>query len=162
MRGGYELESVKIHVGEETYNTFYFSSCDCTIVVKILSYASGPGPSVVTLTNPTSLAMNAVNTFTVPSDKEIILDANTTYFVEVSSVSADDPDALGDGSITIFRTRSDSDDSGAAEEWSIPNYLRWWDGGPNNPWKLTLRFELEIAIRGTILYSDDATLNDLG
>ena len=62
--------------------------------------------------------------------------------------------------VIIDRTDSKSEDSGAATGWSISN-RRYYKVRYDDSWSVnTIRFA-RIAIRGTRLLSDDATLSDL-
>ena len=92
------------------------------IKVRILSTDSDvkPDSEKHTLTNPTSLAANADNTFTAAANAS--LDPGTTYAVVVT-------DAAGTGgpvSINAKWTISNNEDSGSASGWSIANqsYIR--------------------------------------
>ena len=158
---GYELTSVDVQLGDSVP-----SAGD--IVVEILSHNSGPGSTLATLTNPTTLTKQSANTFTVPASDPLTLDAETTYYVLIYHADDDDGGStvtVGGLVITQFgiiidRTDSKSEDSGAATGWSIRN-RRYFKVRYDDSWSVsTIRFA-KIAIRGTRLLSDDATLSDL-
>ena len=69
-----------------------------------------PGTSIGTLTSPTALAANALNSYTTSG---IDLAANTTYHVVVDSSSAN--------TSNLQNTGSSSEDSGGQSGWSIAN-----------------------------------------
>ena len=158
---GYELTSVDVQLGDSV------PSAD-DIVVEILSHNGGPGSTLATLTNPTTLTKRSANTFTVPAGDQLTLDAETTYYVLI--YHADDDD--GGSTVTvgglvttrfgiiIDRTDSKFEDSGAATGWSIGN-RRYYKVGYGDSWSVNIIRFAKIAIRGTRLLSDDATLSDL-
>ena len=158
---GYELTSVDVQLGDPVP-----SAGD--IVVEILSHNGGPGSTLATLTNPTTLTKQSANTFTVPGSDQLTLDAETAYYVLI--YHADDDD--GGSTVTvggvvttrfgiiIDRTYSKSEDSGAATGWSIGN-RRYYKVRYGDSWSVNIIRFAKIAIRGTRLLSDDATLSDL-
>ena len=158
---GYELTSVDVQLGDSVP-----SAGD--IVVEILSHNSGPGSTLATLTNPATLTKQSANRFTVPASDQLTLDAETTYYVLI--YHADDDD--GGSTVTvggvvttrfgiiIDRTNLKSEDSGAATGWSIGN-RRYYKVRYGDSWSVNIIRFAKIAIRGTRLLSDDATLSDL-
>ena len=158
---GYELTSVNVQLGDPVP-----SAGD--IVVEILSHNGGPGSTLATLTNPATLTKDSANTFTVPASDQLTLDAKTTYYVLIYHADDDDGGSTVIVSgvtttrfgIIVGRTYSKSEDSGAAPGWSIGN-RRYYKAHYDDSWSVnTIRFA-RIAIRGTRLLSDDATLSDL-
>ena len=87
---GYEFTSVDVQLGDSVP-----SAGD--IVVEILSHNGGPGSTLATLTNPTTLTKQSANTFTVPGSDQLTLDAETTYYVLI--YHADDDD--GGSTVTV-------------------------------------------------------------
>ena len=158
---GYELTSVDVQLGDSVP-----SAGD--IVVEILSHNSGPGSTLATLTNPTTLTKQSANTFTVPARDQLTLDAETTYYVLIYHADDDDGGStvtVGGLVITQFgiiidRTNSKSEDSGAATGWSISN-RRYYKVRYDDSWSVSIISFAKIAIQGTRLLSDDATLSDL-
>ncbi len=125
------------------------------IRVRILEDNSGsPGTALVTLSNPTALEDNGINTFTAPSGTNLA--ASTTYYVEVSK-----PD--GSNGVPFNRTRSPSEDAGGATGWEIGN-TRYFKNFKTDPWGTSTDLML-IAIKGTAAGggtpSSDATLSAL-
>ena len=158
---GYELTSVDVQLGDSVP-----SAGD--IVVEILSHNSGPGSTLATLTNPATLMKQSANTFTVPAGDQLTLDAETTYHVLIYHADDDDGGstvtvngvATTRFGIIIDRTNSKSEDSGAATGWSIGN-RRYYRVRYGDSWSVNIIRFARIAIRGTRLLSDDATLSDL-
>ena len=124
---GYTLSEVDLE---------FKGQANSTVTVSIWTTASGnPGTSLYTLTNPTSVNANAVNTFTAPSGST--LSANTDYAIVVEATSV----------VTLARTASANEDSGKASGWSIADDRRWSaDGGA---WQTATDYMLQIAIKGT-------------
>ena len=106
---GYTLSAVDLRLAATTGG-----GTDATkIKVSIHTTSSGnPETSLYDLTNPSSFANDAVNTFAAPANAA--LDAGTTYAVVVESTST----SLR---ASLRHTNSDADDSGAASGWSIAN-----------------------------------------
>ena len=107
--------SVEVYLDQNTVGT----------LVRIAPGASGGGPDlsssgVITLTSPTTLVADAINTFSAPPNT--MLTANTTYYV-VTSSSADPTDGR-----RVGMTTSTSEDSSPASGWSIGNtrYSATW------------------------------------
>ena len=95
----YTLSSVGLHLVEQTGTP--------TPVVGIYGDSGGnPGTLLATMTNPDTLKINAVNTFTAPADTR--LSSNTTYWVVTMGVTVN----LSTGSTL---------DSGTAPGWSLGN-----------------------------------------
>ena len=158
---GYELTSVDVQLGDSVP-----SAGD--IVVEILSHNSGPGSTLATLTNPATLTKQSANTFTVPASDQLTLDAETTYYVLIYHADDDDGGstvtvngvATTRFGIIIDRTNLKSEDSGTATGWSIGN-RRYYKVRYGDSWSVNIIRFAKIAIRGTRLLSDDATLSDL-
>ena len=150
---GYELTSVDVQLGDSVP-----SAGD--IVVEILSHSGGPGSTLATLTNPTTLTKQSANTFTVPASDQLTLDAETTYYVLIYHADDDDVGSTVTAGILIDRTYSKSEDSGAATGWSIGN-RRYYRVRYGDSWSVNIIRFAKIAIRGTRLLSDDATLSGL-
>ena len=77
---------------------------------------NNPGRRLKTLENPGSITEDAVNVFTVP-DGGIVLEASTTYFVQVKTTSSDRVVV----SVTGPLSDGNAEDDGAAENWTIDN-----------------------------------------
>ena len=132
---GYTLVSVGIRIGILDIHVTSRS-----VQVRILSDASGrPGNVLVTLTNPASLAKNAVNTFTAPANT--ILSANQTYYVEARSGA--------NGVNTHSRTISKTENAGAASGWSIGN-KRFWKLNKRDRWNTATAEVAKIVVKGTV------------
>ena len=135
-----ELDSVDISFGSIASGT--------TIDVAIHSVNSSghPGGKQFDLTSPSSLASNAVNTFTAPADKTLA--ANTSYAVVI------------DPSQAIEYHRNTNNSEGTAEAgWSINNS---YHENRSNIWTPHLSQSLLIAVKGIKgPTSNDATLSDL-
>ena len=115
-----------------------------------LHAASGqtPGTKIATLTNPAP--GTGSKTFTVPSDSDVKLQANTTYTVVIESAR------FVLNGFTLLRTDSTAEDSAGAAGWQIA------DSGLSNlgqGW-VTGGHRFKLAVIGTA-DSDDATLSAL-
>ena len=133
--------SVEVYLDQNTIGT----------LVRIAPGASGGGPDlsssdVITLTSPTTLVADAINTFSAPPNT--MLTANTTYYV-VTASSADPTDGR-----RVGMTTSTSEDSSPASGWSIGNtrYSATWTSTIWTPNTSTfLRIRINAPIRtGTI------------
>ena len=95
----YTLSSVGLYLVEQTGTP--------TPVVGIYGDSGGnPGTLLATMTNPGTLKINAVNTFTAPADTR--LSSNTTYWVVTMGV-------------TVNFSSGSTLDSGTAPGWSLGN-----------------------------------------
>ena len=126
--------SVEVYLDQNTVGT----------LVRIAPGASGGGPDlsssgVITLTSPTTLVADAINTFSAPPNT--MLTANTTYYV-VTSSSADPTDGR-----RVGMTTSTSEDSSPASGWSIGNtrYSATWT---STIWTPNTSTFLRIRING--------------
>ena len=109
-KAGYALASVGIEFGEVS---------DTSSDVEVTLNADGggvPGDALCTLIAPASLSERNVNTFAAPASGTTCpsLVKETTYFVVVERVRV-----TGSGAIAVSGTASGSEDTGAAEGWSI-------------------------------------------
>ena len=104
--GGYTLGEVDLRITNWNGNAAHFTA-------HIYSTTSGgePDAELYELTNPSTPANNAVNTFKAPAGAT--LNASTTYSLVVKSSPGN--------TVRIPRTTSDDEDSGAASGWSIAN-----------------------------------------
>ena len=105
---------------------------------------SNPGRRLKTLENPGSITEDAVNVFTVP-DGGIVLEASTTYFVQVKTTSSDRVAV----SVTGPLSGGNAEDDGAAENWTIDNGSR-----TNRPstgtWQASNQ-SMRIDVKGEVL-----------
>ena len=109
-KAGYALASVGIEFGEVS---------DPSSDLKVTLNADGggvPGDALCTLIAPASLSERSVNTFAAPASGTTcpVLEKETTYFVVVERVRV-----TGSGAIAVSGTARGSEDTGAAEGWSI-------------------------------------------
>ena len=112
-KAGYALASVGIEFGEVSDT----SSAPSDLEVTLNADGGGvPGDALCTLIAPASLSERSVNTFAAPASGTTCpaLVKETTYFVVVERVSV-----TGSGAIAVSGTASGSEDTGAAEGWSI-------------------------------------------
>ena len=112
-RAGYALASVGIEFGEVSDT----SSAPSDLEVTLNADGGGvPGDALCTLIAPASLSERSVNTFAAPASGTTCpaLVKETTYFVVVERVRV-----TGSGAIAVSGTASGSEDTGAAEGWSI-------------------------------------------
>ena len=108
------------------------------IRVRILQDDSGsPGTELVTLSNPTAIIDEAVNTFTAPAGTNLA--AATTYYVELSK--------QGEFGVYYRRTASHLEDAGGATNWEIGN-TRYYKNRSGHAWDTSTSVML-IAIKGT-------------
>ncbi len=110
---GYALASVRIEFGEVSDT----SSAPSDLEVTLNADGSGvPGDVLCTLITPASLSERSVNTFAAPASGTTcpVLEKETTYFVVVERVRV-----TGSGAIAVSGMASGSEDTGAAEGWSI-------------------------------------------
>ena len=112
-RAGYALASVGIGFGEVSDP----SSAPSDLEVTLNADGGGvPGGALCTLIAPASLSERSVNTLAAPASGTTCpaLVKETTYFVVVERVRV-----TGSGAIAVSGTASGSEDTGAAEGWSI-------------------------------------------
>ena len=108
-KAGYALASVGIEFGE-------VSDTSSDLEVTLNADGGVPGDALCTLIAPASLSERSVNTFAAPASGTTCpaLVKETTYFVVVERVRV-----TGSGAIAVSGTASGSEDTGAAEGWSI-------------------------------------------
>ena len=109
-KAGYALASVGIEFGE-------VSDTSSDLEVTLNADGGGvPGDALCTLIALASLSERSVNTFAAPASGTTCpaLEKETTYFVVVERVRV-----TGSGAIAVSGTASGSEDTGAAEGWSI-------------------------------------------
>ena len=112
-RAGYALASVGVEFGEVSDA----SSAPSDLEVTLNEDGGGvPGDALCTLIALTSPSERSVSTFAAPASGTAcpVLEKQTTYFVVVERVRA-----TGSSTIAVSATASDSEDTGAAEGWSI-------------------------------------------
>ena len=112
-KAGYSLASVGIEFGEVSDT----SSAPSDLEVTLNADGGGvAGDALCTLIAPASLSERSVNTFAAPASGTTCpaLVKETTYFVVVERVRV-----TGSGAIAVSGTASGSEDTGAAEGWSI-------------------------------------------
>ena len=112
-RAGYALASVGIEFGEVSDTP----SAPSDLEVTLNADGGGvPGDALCTLIAPASLSERSVNTLAAPASGTTCpaLVKETTYFVVVERVRV-----TGSGAIAVSGTASGSEDTGAAEGWSI-------------------------------------------
>ena len=112
-RAGYALASVGIEFGEVSDTP----SAPSDLEVTLNADGGGvPGDALCTLIAPASLSERSVNTFAAPASGTTCpaLVKETTHFVVVERVRV-----TGSGAIAVSGTASGSEDTGAAEGWSI-------------------------------------------
>ncbi|MYB73290.1 MAG: hypothetical protein F4X68_04915, partial [Acidimicrobiia bacterium] len=101
---GYTLSEVDLQIGLWNGNAAHF-----TANIYSTTSADLPASQLYTLTNPSTVANNALNTFTAPMGAT--LDASTTYALVLKS--------LGSKPVTVAGTNSDNEEIGADTGWSI-------------------------------------------
>ncbi len=129
--GGYNLASIELSTSGRASG-----SENANLEVSIWSAAAGGTPGAVerTLTTPASWTSGVV-AFTPGT--ALVLSASTTYFVHVHN----NPD----GAITMNRTSSTDEDSGAAEGWSIGDTRYWRTRDTTGTWSTsTILFKLRV------------------
>ena len=112
-KAGYALASVGIEFGGVSDP----SSAPTDLEATLNADGGGvPGDALCTLIAPASLSERSVNTFAAPASGTTCpaLVKETTYFVVVERVRV-----TGSGAIAVSGTASGSEDTGAAEGWSI-------------------------------------------
>ena len=144
-RAGYTLASVGIGFGDVSDPSSAPSDLEATL------NADGggvPGDALCTLIAPASLSERSVNTFAAPASGTTcpVLEKETTYFVVVERVRV-----TGSGAIAVSGTASGSEDTGAAEGWSIA------DGGATHSPQAAAQgwasdaFPYKIEVRGSFI-----------
>ncbi len=144
--GGYTLSAINVSVDD-------FLS-DSSPRVSIYTATSGnPGTLLFVLSNPATLRDGTINTFTAPPAPPF-LTRGTDYFVVF-----EDTGSGADAGYGLKRTIWPFEDAGKASGWSIADSLRLRDSD-SAAWALRSSV-FKIAVRGTAVASDDATLSGL-
>ena len=148
--GGYTLTSVDVGLGGTADSR--------TRLFHIVPNQSNGQPDLsdstkfITLTTPSSLSSNSLNTFTAPAGAKLA--ANTTYHLYLASADGGIPG-------NTQRVSSQDEDDGGAPGWSIGN-IRYWRSGGSGPWSLNIANFVRMQINGrNALPSTDAKLSDL-
>ena len=128
---GYELTEVRIRMK---------TTSGKTTSVTIREDDSGePDDLLATLSNPSSLTQNGVNTFTVPTGTTVTLAAETTYWVSVN-------EGISSGMAGYAVTVSDGESGESG--WSIGDQCLWRNS-EGNSWGTT-NSSLMIAVKGVV------------
>ena len=109
-----------------------------TLNAESANFDGYPGDALCTLSNPESITANAVNTFDAPAGCPT-LGGGLTYFVVVNRYSDDLTE------ISLKRTTSTGEDTGATEGWSITDESKYLDTGV---WEETSSESYQIELRG--------------
>ena len=144
-RAGYALASVGIGFGDVSDTSSAPSDLEMT-----LNADSGgvPGDSLCTLIAPASLSERSVNTFAAPASGTTCpaLEKETTYFVVVERVRV-----TGSGAIAVSGTASGSEDTGAAEGWSIADGSATYSPQAAAQGWASDAFSYKIEVRGSFI-----------
>ena len=144
-RAGYALASVGIGFGEVSDT----SSAPSDLEVTLNADGGGvPGDALCTLIAPASLSERSVNTFAAPASGTTcpVLEKETTYFVVVERIRA-----TGSGAIAVSGTASGSEDSGAAEGWSIADGSATYSSQAADQGWASDAFSYKIEVRGSFI-----------
>ncbi len=144
-RAGYAPASVGIGFGDVSDP----SSAPSDLEVTLNAGGGGdPGDSLCTLIAPASLSERSVNTFAAPASGTTcpVLDKETTYFVVVERVRV-----TGSGAIAVSGTASGSEDTGAAEGWSIADGSATYSPQAAAPGWASDAFSYKIEVRGSFI-----------
>ena len=144
-RAGYALASVGIEFGEVSDT----SSAPSDLEVTLNGDGGGvPGDALCTLIAPAGLSERSVNTFAAPASGTTcpVLEKETTYFVVVERVRA-----TGSGTIAVSGTASGSEDTGAAEGWSIADGSATYSPQAAAPGWASDAFSYKIEVRGSFI-----------
>ena len=144
---GYTLNAIGIFVESSSIA----NSGEVTANIHAEAVGGGPAAAVLyELTTPWPITANAVNDFLAPANATLAADTN--YFVAFTGTKT-----LFDFAFFVEITDSDSDDSGAADNWSIEDGYRS-SGTLATP-------AVMISVKGTVVggttLSTDATLSGL-
>ena len=144
-RAGYALASVGIGFGEVSDTSSAPSDLEATL------NADGggvPGGALCTLIAPASLSERSVNTFAAPASGTTcpVLEKETTYFVVVERVRV-----TGSGAIAVSGTASGSEDTGAAEGWSIADGSAAYSSQAAAQGWASDAFSYKIEVRGSFI-----------
>ena len=141
-KAGYALASVGIEFGE-------VSDPSSDLEVTLNADGGGvPGDALCTLIAPASLSERSVNTFAAPASGTTCpaLVKETTYFVVVERVRV-----VGSGAIAVSGTASGSEDTGAAEGWSIADGSATYSPQAAAPGWASDGFSYQIEARGSFI-----------
>ena len=107
-----------------------------------------PGDALCTLIAPASLSERSVNTFAAPASGTTcpVLEKETTYFVVVERVRV-----TGSGAIAVSGTASGSEDTGAAEGWSIADGSATYSPQAAAQGWASDAFSYKIEVRGSFI-----------
>ena len=141
---GYTLQSVDIK-----FAGVADSSVGYVVTITENNASNRPGSLVGTLTSPSSIAANAVNTFTAPVSG-IDLEKDTTYFIHVDSSSTE--------ANLLRNTTSDNEDAGGESGWSIANGSLYRDHDDTSSNWQTWHESKSINIKGIVKDSSTPTL----
>ena len=141
-KAGYALASVGIEFGEVS---------DTPSDLEVTLNADGgvvPGDALCTLIAPASLSERSVNTFAAPASGTTCpaLVKETTYFVVVERVRV-----TGSGAIAVSGTASGSEDTGAAEGWSIADGSATYSPQAAAQGWASDAFSYKIEVRGSFI-----------
>ena len=146
-KAGYALASVGIEFGE-------VSDTSSDLEVTLNADGGGvPGDALCTLIAPASLSERSVNTFAAPASGTTCpaLVKETTYFVVVERVRV-----TGSGAIAVSGTASGSEDTGAAEGWSIADGSATYSPQAAAQGWASDAFSYKIEVRGSFINNSAA------
>ena len=141
-KAGYALASVGIEFGE-------VSDTSSDLEVTLNADGGGvPGDALCTLIALTNLSERSVNTFAAPASGTTcpVLEKETTYFVVVERVRV-----TGSGAIAVSGTASGSEDTGAAEGWSIADGIATYSPQTAAQGWASDAFSYKIEARGSFI-----------
>ena len=144
-RAGYALASVGIGFGEVSDT----SSAPSDLEVTLNADGGGvPGGALCTLIAPASLSERSVNTLAAPASGTTCpaLVKEKTYFVVVERVRV-----TGSGAIAVSGTASGSEDTGAAEGWSIADGSAAYSSQAAAQGWASDAFSYKIEVRGSFI-----------
>ena len=143
-RAGYALASVGIGFGEVSDT----SSAPSDLEVTLNADGGVPGDALCTLIAPASLSERSGNTFAAPASGTTcpVLEKETTYFVVIERVRV-----TGSGAIAVSGTASGSEDTGAAEGWSIADGSATYSPQAAAQGWASDAFSYKIEVRGSFI-----------
>ena len=144
-KAGYALASVGIEFGDVSDPPLAPSDLEVTLN----SDGGGdPGDPLCTLIAPASLSERSVNTFAAPASGTTcpVLEKETTYFVVVERARV-----TGSGAIAVSGTASGSEDTGAAEGWSIADGSATYSSQAAAQGWASDAFSYNIEVRGSFI-----------
>ena len=144
-KAGYALASVGIEFGGVSDP----SSAPTDLEATLNADGGGdPGDALCTLIAPASLSERSVNTFAAPASGTTCpsLVKETTYFVVVERVRV-----TGSGAIAVSGTASGSEDTGAAEGWSIAEGSATYSPQAAAQGWASDAFSYKIEVRGSFI-----------